>query len=258
MRSQRFILTVCCLAVFLSFPVFCQAEEDRTGWRLGVTPRLWVSAISVPDEDNVSHGTVLVPLFGGTLSLSPGFAPNVTLLATGFYGKGDGDGVFTDTDTDGTIDLKRKDLEVLLRYSFSGTGFNISAGGRYVEVISEFETDSGLSAFSNRDETEAWFGEIGVGFVNDITEDGRHRMFANLIGLFGKTKSDFKDSQGFNESSSTYGAGGDINIGYQWWVTSFANFSLRYRVFVAPEENDFDLLKFTSIHGPEASIGIVF
>ena len=251
---------ICC-AVFVSIAcVFCPAvsiaQEEETGWRFGVIPRLWVSAITLPDEDNVSNGTVLVPLFGGTVSISPGFAPNVSLLASGFYGTGDGDGVFTDTGADGNLDIKRTDLEVLFRYSFPGTGINLNVGARYVELISKFKTNSG--SFNNRDETDLWLGEIGLGFVRDITEDGRHRMFGNLIGSFGNGKNDFKDSQGFKSDDSALAVGADVNIGYQWWVTSFANIGLRYRSFAILTENDFDLTKLVSVHGPEVSIGIVF
>ncbi len=239
-------------------PAVGMAQEAESGWRFGFIPRLWVTATTVPDEDNVSNGTVLIPLFGGTVSISPGFAPNISVLATGFYGKNDGDGVFTPTGTDGELEIKRKDFEILLRYVFTGTGVNVNFGGRFVEFISEFDASSGLGGFSNRGETKVYLGEVGLGFVNDISEDGRHRLFANLIGLFGKVKTDFKDNMGFKSNDSDFGAGGDINIGYQWWVTSFANIGLRYRSFLFFEENDFDLAKFVTVHGPEASIGIVF
>ena len=242
--------------LFLGTPIMCLAAEDETGWRFVVTPRLWISAATIPDEDNVSNGTVLLPLYGGTLSVTPGFAPNLSVLITGLHGTADGDGVFLDTRTDGTLDMERTDIEVLFRYAFPGTGINVHAGGRYVEFISKFDTDSGN--FSNRDETELWLGEVGVGLVRDISEDGHHRMFANLTGVVGNGENDFKDSQGFQSSDSDVGVGADINVGYQWWITSWANVGLRYRSFVITTQNDFDLNKFVSIHGPEASIGIVF
>lgn len=254
--GHRLLVLISLMFLILSFPLVSQAEEEGGGWRFGVTPRLWISAATIPDEDNVSNGTVLLPLYGATLSVTPGFAPNLSVLATAFHGSNDGDGVFLPTRTDGTLDMERTDIEVLLRYVFPGTGINIHAGGRFVRFITEFEADSGT--FDNRDETELWLGEVGVGLVREISEDGHHRLFANLTGVLGNGDNDFKDSQGFRSSDSDLSVGADINVGYQWWVTTWANVGLRYRSFVLTTENDFDLDKFVSIHGPEASIGLVF
>ena len=254
--GTRALVMISWIFFILASPLAIHAEEEGTGWRFGVTPRLWVSAATIPDEDNVSNGTVLLPLYGATLSVTPAFAPNLSVLATGFHGTNDGDGVFLPTRTDGTLDMERTDIEVLFRYVFPGTGINIHAGGRFVEFITEFETDSG--SFDNRDETDLWLGELGVGLVRDISEDGHHRLFANLTGVIGQEDNDFEDSQGFRSSDTDLLVGADINVGYQWWITTWANVGLRYRSFVITTQNDFDLDKFVSIHGPEASIGLMF
>jgi len=246
-------------------------DQERSGWQFGITPRLWVSALTIPDEDNVSSGAVFIPLYGGTVSVSPGFAPNVTLLVTGLRGNGSGDIVFNPggfvpggcARCAGTQNVARTDFEALLRYSFAN-GINVSAGGRYVKFVSDVSAqtvylgpDTG-ARFSNHAENTILLGEIAVGFVHEVSQDGRHRVFGNLIGAFGSIKNKFQDSLGTNQSSSSPTVGMDVNVGYEYWFTPYTNIGLRYRSFVLAANNDYDLVKFFSIHGPEFFMGVMF
>jgi len=256
-----------CLVLIFSANAAAQ-EENRSGWQFSATPRLWVSALTIPDEDNVSSGAVLIPLYGGTVSVSPGFAPNWSLLFTGLHGTGSGDIVFIRPfnplapgcfQCSGTQTVTRTDVEALLRYTWA-SGINLSAGGRYIKFDSDVtaETFSSSGRFSSHAENTIMLGEIAVGFIHELSQNGRHRMFGNVTGAFGTLKNKFTDSIGTNESSTNPTAGIDINVGYEYWFLPYANMGLRYRSFVLASTNDFDLTKFASIHGPEFFMGITF
>ena len=85
-----------------------------------------------------------------------------------------------------------------------------------------------------------------------------HRLFANLGFLYGYSRFGFSDTTGFLVDASNNHFGIDGNAGYQFWMTSNANVSIRYRVFTLTQPNDFVQTELITFHGPEFSVGWVF
>ena len=67
-------------AAKMFLPAIGTAQTDEDGLRFGMTPRLWITRVLIPDEDNVSNETLLLRLYGDTVSVSPCFAQGKLLF----------------------------------------------------------------------------------------------------------------------------------------------------------------------------------
>lgn len=253
-------------------------EEDTFLSGLSVTPRLWLSFFNFTDEDDASREVSFMPLYGGTIRFSPALIPgaedlwpNVDFLLTGFHGTAEADVIFSDTlATVGSVkllgesDQERTDIEGILRYHFPN-GVSIGAGMRYVLITLDDSFSTTFGTYLRRSEVELWLGEIGTSVSTELSEDGLHRGFGNFVLVGGSITGSFRENRSivpgnpnFNSDFSDFVYGADANVGYQFWFLPNANVSLRYRAFILLAENDFGLVKTTTVHGPEASIGFVF
>jgi hypothetical protein len=160
------------------------ATERASGFK--VEPRTWLSWIDMIDESDISKEVAFLPMFGLTAGYSVG---EWGFLLTGLYGEGEGDVKATDYDFKGTADYKRSDLEFLVRYNIPDSDVFLFFGPRYVhlEETDKFRWTEDGERFEvrNVNDSEVWLLEVGVGTTTNITPDGRHRLFANLIGGIG-------------------------------------------------------------------------
>lgn len=230
-----------------------EATEAQTGFRL--TPRLWLSFIDLQDDEDTTTEAYFMPMYGLTASVTPKGAPNVNFMLTGLYGEGEGEfyGAWVgggEGDTEG----ERTDIEFLVRYNFPEKNFSIFAGPRYVT----FDKKDSVGSFRAETDTTIWVVEVGAGTVTPISDDGRHRFFANFTVGAAFRDYDYKDTDGLDESDSAIYPSIDFNFGYQCSIGASASFSIRYRVFMLMEENDLDQLKHNAIHGPEVAFTINF
>lgn len=273
-NSQLICLLSFVLLMGFLFPILAMAGDgEGNETRFSVTPRFWLSFFNFPDEDDATREVSILPLYGGTIGVSPGFLPNFDILVTAFHGTADNaDIIFQDSliglgqvTLEGESDQERTDIEGLLRYHFPQAGVFIAGGARYVKVNIDDKFSTVFGTYKRKTEIKLILGEIATGLHRDLSEDGLHRGFGNLTVLAGHSDSTFKENRSiapgnpnFNSSDKSFIYGADINAGYQFWFLPNGNVSLRYRMFVLLGENDFGLLKTTTVHGPEASIGFVF
>jgi len=274
-NSQLIAVLSIVLLMGCLIPVAAKAgdgEGEGNETRFSFTPRLWLSWFNFNDEDDATREVSFMPLYGGTIRIAPGFLPKVDLLVTGFHGTAEADVIFSDTLVGipgtttlfGNSDQERTDIEGLLRYHFPN-GVGIAGGIRYVRISLDDSFDTPFGRYLRQSEVDMWLGEIGVGASTDFSEDGLHRGFGNIVvvagsidGTFTENRSIAPGNSNFNSSFSDFVYGVDGNLGYQFWFLPNANVALRYRAFILLAENDFGLLKTTTVHGPEASIGVVF
>jgi len=181
-------------------------------------------------------------------------------MATFLYGTGDGR-VLDNGSGLGTTDVTRTDFELLGRYTLHGSKFYLLAGFRYID----FELESKFGSYRETSKVDVKGAELGFGFSQEITKDGRHQAFGNLLGLLAISSLDYKDTAGGNESTSGFTPGVDVNVGYQFWITPSINVNARYRVFVYSYENEATFAGVTStfrdialFHGPEFGASFSF
>jgi hypothetical protein len=243
--SVLLLSLVICSSSFAS-----EATEAQTGFRL--TPRLWLATIDLQDDEETSTEAYSLPMYGLTASVTPKATPNLNFMLTGLHGEGDGElvSLWGDGDTEG----KRTDIEFLVRYNFPGKNFSIFAGPRYVA----FDKEDIVGSWRAETDTTIWVIEVGAGTVTPISDDGRHRFFGNFTFGVAFSDYDYEDTDGWDESESDTKPSIDFNFGYQYSIGASSSFSIRYRSFLLMEENDFEQLKHSLVHGPEAAFTINF
>jgi hypothetical protein len=219
------------------------------------------------DRDEEDEEPFFLPMGGLTLTFSPSRSWGV--LLTLFAGGGGGEVRAFDTFNnnaltyEGDQDTFRLDVEALLRYTLPDSGISLYTGLRYVRFdvegsdLRELSNPSG--AYDYEDESNGVFFEAGVGFTGELSEDGRHRLFANLTLMVGAIAWDYSET-GLAQSSLADDddvdgyAGVDTNVGYQWTFYAGCDLSVRYRLFVlgvGPTDTEI-------IHGPELTLGLAF
>lgn len=224
---------------------------------ISVTPRVWITHVNPTESSGFDSSAVLVPMYGGSITITPPSAPDFSIVATAFYGKGEGEAFGRDADVlDGDSEITRTDIELLLRYRIPETQLIVFGGPRYVTYDQNFEFDS----FDVDTTSKIWIVEAGIGAFGDITESGRHRFFGNLtLGLAfdtfeSKTDRDLSFDGKEDQTTGTV----DVNLGYQYLIADWVSFNFRYRMFTIFTEDDFEQSDLTTIHGPELGLALRF
>jgi hypothetical protein len=233
----------------------CAVAQDDTEIVTGVrfTPRLWLSMFNPVDGEGESREQYVIPFFGATLLISPSGTPNTNFFLTGLYGEGEGE-YYRPGDAIGESTNQRLDVEFLIRRNIPGKSVSIFFGARYIN----FEDVSIAGDFQAESISDMIIAEFGVGIVTDLTEDGRHRVFANLMPGIANASWDYEDSEGWEESDSGLHPTLDVNFGFQFGLNDRAALSARYRGFFVSEENDYEQSRLVTIHGPELALSIGF
>ena len=226
-----------------------------------VTPRVWFAFVDSPDQGWYNAESTFMPLYGLTASLAPRNIPNWSFLITGLHGTSDGD--ITETEDGnlyrGSADYNRSDIELLVRYTFPGTGLSLFFGPRYIKAKNEQKVPA-WDNYRAKEESDIWAGEVGVGFVSSIGESGHHRFFSNLTLGIAYSKWDWSSNNPTEMPESGSGTEPmiDVNIGYEYLFTSSSSLSLRYRIFATRDENDFGQDRWGLFHGPEIGLSFRF
>jgi len=214
----------------------------------GVTLRYWFTEESIPGATQVNEifATVLederteVPAV--TLRWSPDFWEDHDILLS--YFKLDPErtattlvavsvpGTFIEADAA----TDRSDLELLIR-SRVNENFFFYYGLRLIEaeVGIDILTDPPQRQLVQQDWTLV---EVGLGTSVPVSENGRHSLFANVIGGYGRFEDTLSNSGMVTSSSSENGHTIDLNFGYQYTINQTASFSLRYRDWASYIDGD--------------------
>ena len=266
MRKFNFKWFLFCSFVFLfiSPQTAWSAEEDR----FSITPRVWFTNVNTnlyDSNQSVTSGhslesTAQVPLQGATITYAPKKFPGIDFLVTGLYGTTTTN--YNDASEWGNTDWPRLDVEFLVRKDIPDTTLKLLAGFRHIKYTTDQrETSGGVFTSTGTRLKEfylsMYFGEFGLSGFNNITSDGKHRMFWNTVGGLGYAKSDRPNrlaSQGTSGKESLLWTG-DINIGYAYTINKNFGANARYRSFItashiAGEPSD-AREGFIVVHGPE-------
>ena len=226
-------------------------EQEESDTVFQITPRVWLSYLNIVNDEETSTDAIFLPLAGLTASLSP--TRNLNLIVSGYYGTGDADYVNTVEGT-GTTEVQRMDIEFLVRYNLPGKYISIFAGPRYVEINEENKANG----FKATDDSTIWLAELGLGAAANISDSGRHRLFANFMAAAAFSDYEYEDTNGFKESGSGTYPAFDFNLGYQYIIGTHFSFNIRYRAFLIYEENDFEHMRLNTLHGPEFALTLSF
>jgi|WetSurMetagenome_2_1015567.scaffolds.fasta_scaffold26638_3 hypothetical protein len=230
-----------------------------------VTPRVWVAYVSLGDEGWTDSAAFALPMYGLSISVSPRQTPNWSFLINGYRGTADGDITATvpgAAQYPGTADYERFDVELLVRYTIPRTGLSLFSGPRYVKWRRTQSVPQYSGTF-NRLDTDTWAPEFGIGYVSDVGESGRHRIFSNFTVGISRTSwrvdQRIVPAQVFaNVSGNETQISMDGNLGYEFNFAKFASASVRYRHFVLRENPGYGLQRFTSYYGPEFGLSFRF
>jgi len=253
--------------VLIACPQIGWAAE---GDRFSITPRVWFTNVNPNIYDSglsasghSSESTAQVPLQGATFSYSPEKFPGIDILVTGLYGTATTN--FVDANEFGNIDWSRLDAEILVRKSIPDTTVKLLAGFRHIKYTTDQRLTSG-GIYSNTGSRlkefylSMYFGELGLSGYNNITPNGKHRMFWNTIGGLGYAKSDRpnrKADAGVPGKDSFLWTT-DINIGYSYTINKNFGANARYRSFITAShivgEPSDAREGFIVVHGPELGV----
>ena len=237
--------------------------STQSNWRssirdvVSITPRVWITQVNLTESENFDSGAVIVPMYGGSITITPPNFKNFSLLATGFYGTGKGEAFGRDPDVqEGDSKIERADIEVLLRYRIPETQLIVFGGPRYVSFDQSFE----FSSFDVDQKSKIWVIEAGIGAFANLTDNGRHRFFGNLtIGAAFEAFESKSEQEGVfvgKENQTT--ASVDLNLGYEYLLADWVDLNVRYRMFTIFTEDDFVQDDLTTIHGPELGLAFRF
>ena len=252
------------LAFLLLFP---QISWSADSGRFSVTPRIWmtnmktnffIEGLSATGAESSSEWHV--PLQGATITYAPNKSPDWDFSATSLYGTGTAN--FVDANAFGNIDISRLDVEFLARKDIKDTTMKAIAGVRYInydmdDVYTDGSTHSSTGSASNQTSAYLYIGEFGVSGFNNITANGKHRMFWNALGGLGYADVDNHkrlESAGKNGKESIIWSF-DINIGYVYTINKNFGANARYRSFGTPSDlAETDQHETVIIHGPELGL----
>jgi hypothetical protein len=191
-----------------------------------------------------------------------------------------------------STEAERLDIEFLIRRIFPGKWFSIYFGPRYAswkETTSATVgysitvgpylgfgpwTESESADFAVDLESKFYALELGIGTVAEMSEDGAHRLFTNFVvaGAYttweatpnamalqvsAETFLDFLGLPTIQIDGNNINTSIDTNLGYQYSGERLA-LDLRYRLFMVAEQNYVEQTQFTTLHGPELGISILF
>jgi hypothetical protein len=267
MRKYDFRQALFCSFVFLFIcpQVGWAAEEDR----FSITPRVWFTNMDTNSFDNGKSSTghssqslFRIPLQGATITYAPKKTPGIDFLVTTLYGTGKTN--FVDALEFGNSDLTRLDAEFLVRKDLKDTTMKAIAGFRHIKYTVQQRLTSGgtFSSTGTRNKesyVSMYLGELGLSGFNNITSNGRHRMFWSSVGGLGY--SDFNkpnrlDGQGSRGKQSMLWTL-DINAGYSYTISKNFGANARYRYFMWPlsatDPSDAPT-GFLIVHGPELGL----
>ena len=264
--SFRKIIFSSFVFLFICPQIGWAAEGDR----FSITPRVWFTNVNpniydsgLSADGHSSESTAQVPLQGATFSYSPEKFPGIDILVTGLYGTATTN--FVDANEFGNIDWSRLDAEILVRKSIPDTTVKLLAGFRHIKYTTDQRLTSGgiYSATGSRLKEfylSMYFGELGLSGYNNITPNGKHRMFWNTIGGLGYAKSDRpnrKADAGVPGKDSFLWTT-DINIGYSYTINKNFGANARYRSFITAShivgESSHAREGFIVVHGPELGV----
>jgi len=268
MRKFSFRKIIVCSFIFLFIcpQIGWSAEEDR----FSITPRVWFTNVNTNLYDNglgasghSLESTAQVPLQGATITYAPKKFPGIDFLATGLYGTATTN--FVDANEFGNTDWSRLDVELLVRKDIPDTTVKLLAGFRHIKYTNDQRLTSGgiYSTTGSRLKEfylSMYFGELGLSGFNNITPNGKHRMFWNTIGGLGYSKSDRpnRKADGGTRGKEAFLWTGDINVGYAYTINKNFGANARYRSFItashiAGEPSD-ARESFIVVHGPELGV----
>ena len=243
-----------------SFDALSTEGSGRSHNIVSVIPRVWLTQIITPGTQDYQASATFIPLYGGSIALSPDWIQGLSVLFTGFHGEGDGDAVQPSNapgNQRADRELARTDIELLLRYQIPDTKVIIFFGPRYID----FEQRTEFATYYIQEETQLLIVQAGVGGFGSLSDSGDHRFFGNLtVGAavqsykYESTESGFESFKDDPEVTASI----DLNVGYQYLVNHWASVSLRYRAFVLFGEDDFGQDDLVTIHGPEIGVALRF
>ena len=259
MKSIIIKASVSLMIVLFCTPVFAQEKTH-----ISITPRIWYAYQDIPVENYSSTETFSLPMYGGTLTLSPSFTPNISFLLTVFTGEGDGDVVvlFLAPDINAAkLEADRDDAELLVRYNLPNRNISLHVGGRYVTFDQTFIPS--FIEYKAENELEFWVVEAGLGVTVNITENGRHRLFSNFTFGLSFIDWNYRDTDGLTATGDDTSPVIDFNAGYQYTVNERLSLSARYRLFTTIVNTEVIIGEVTqdklvTIHGPEVALTVTF
>jgi len=252
------------LAFLLLFP---QISWSADSGRFSVTPRIWMTNMNINFfQDSLSAtGKELssewhIPLQWATITNAPNKSPDWDFSATTLYGTGTAN--FVDANAFGNIEISRLDMEFLARKDIKDSTMKAIAGVRFInyevdDVYTDGSTHSSTGSASNQTSAYLYIGEFGVSGFNNITANGKHRMFWNALGGIAYAdvdKPNRLESAGKNGKESIIWTW-DINIGYVYTINKNFGANARYRSFGTPSDlTETDQHETMIIHGPELGL----
>lgn len=243
------------------------AEGMKQETVFNVTPRVWFAYADLSDQKWFDSDAIFIPMYGLSVSVTPGPIPNWSLLVNGYTGTSDGNIVTTQPGLPyhyGRAHYERFDIELLVRYTIPGTGLGLYLGPRYINWHREQKVPT-LNDLVNKTDLDIWKAQIGVSYVSEIGESGKHRLFSNLsLGVaMISGKANWTQKYGpIVISIPSSGSGNqpfiDGNIGYEYFFGKLSSATLRYRFYILREDWGQGQEKFTSFHGPEVGLSLRF
>lgn len=244
---------------------------EGPGWHFSITPRTALRFLTGHDfsSDPSYLETTEEPMYwtnGITASITSPWLPNTSLLVTGLYGEENSHATAIATQpipgvTGANLafpvkmkyDSQLLDFEILARTEISDTNAYWLAGFQYIGLDTDFTITSGAPIFNGKTKrnqtSDTYLGKIGLGGYFNLSENGRHRIFSNVMLAAG-----FLDQNtGITPSEAWVGFGGDINVGYQWIINDSVSISPRYRAQIIYWDTENKTVEDQTFvfHGPE-------
>jgi hypothetical protein len=171
------------------------------------------------------------------------------------------------TANQGYAKLERTDIEALFLHPLNSSGSaSFFLGGRSITFFSSSISNNidGSPASPELVVKEAerdYFLETGLGLSTNITDDGKHGLIANVVGLIGRTYNRMEFiNQGptFEAKVDQWSAGFDTNVGYTYKINDQITLLTRYRAFITAPLSNWNGSGNFLIHGPELGLRYEF
>jgi len=273
---MKIISTSLAMALVLLAPAQAMAKVG-----MSVSPKIWMTVENFNAFENAVlrnktadrqisiREQVNIPLVGAAVTFRPGDAPFDILF--NFYGgstTGDFYAVATTAATeevDGTYELKRTDVEMLIRWLPENKPWNLFTGFRLnsfkdTQKITSAHFWNATGTTKLVTDTSILLLEMGAGFQAPIDEEGRHRFFGNTTIGFGSFRSEISNATTVVKKNITKGtaAAWDLNTGYEVFFGDMFSLSARYRMYAKPTSPMNDGYNLTVIHGPDLGATLRF
>lgn len=248
-----------CLTIINNTVISAENFDQQSHW--SITPRIWVSDVdtayhTLTSGESTTYSAQKQTLSGLTLRYAPGSMKGSDFLFTYMV---TGNESYDSTYTDGgsfayySHEVKRTDIELMYRYQFPNSFFNLQAGIRKVELD---ETQRGRAPTSASDITyfnaDITLYEFGIGTHAALFSDSdKHFWFTNVVLGTGTIKDTYSGSSTGSESQSTRST--DINAGYLYSINDAMSTTIRYRAFTTTDKNGL-----ATMRGPELTLSYAF